>query len=182
MSQNKCIRFCLKLDKRSKIRVKEFLQLSWLNFHDRYLQFIVSDIFKFQNDQCPDYFDELFCPVGENGVITRSSNKKLKLPFRKTKLWIQSLSYAGRNTWTSLSDNLKSATSVNSFKHYIKEYFLKKLGTLKQKFIVNLSRYDNEVCNFLEFMQNRTSTVFTFFIVSISRFFSMLSIFPLRDF
>ena len=179
MSQNKCIRFCLKLDKRSKIRVKEFLQLSWLNFHDRYLQFIVSDIFKFQNDQCPDYFDELFCPVGENGVITRSSNKKLKLTFRKTKLWIQSLSYVGPNTWTSLPDNLKSATSVNSFKHYIKEYFLKKL---KQTFIVAPKSIRNKVCNFLEFMQNMISIVFTFFIVSISRFSPMLSIFPLRDF
>ena len=74
-SQN--IRPCLQLDKRSKIRVKEFLQLNWLNVHDRYLQFIVSGIFKFQNDQCPDYCEELFCPAGENGVITHSSNKKL---------------------------------------------------------------------------------------------------------
>ena len=54
MSQNKCIRFYLQLDKSSKICVKEFLQLNWLNVHDRYLQFIVSNIFKFQNDQCPD--------------------------------------------------------------------------------------------------------------------------------
>ena len=86
VSQNQCIRFCLQFDKRSKIRIKEFLQINWLNIHDSYLQFIVSDIFKFQNDQCPSYFDEFFCPVGENGVITRSSNKKLKLPFQKTKL------------------------------------------------------------------------------------------------
>ena len=34
-SQNKCIRFCLQLDKMSKIRVKYFLQLNWLNVHDR---------------------------------------------------------------------------------------------------------------------------------------------------
>ena len=54
--------------------------------HDRYLQFIVSDIFKFQNDQYPDYFHELFCPVGQNSVITRPSHKKLKLPYLKTKL------------------------------------------------------------------------------------------------
>ena len=50
-SQNKCIRFCLQLDKRSKIRVKEFLQLNWLTVHDTYLQFTVSDIFTFPNDQ-----------------------------------------------------------------------------------------------------------------------------------
>ena len=64
-------------------------------------------------------------------IITHSSNKKLKLPFRKTKLGIQSLSYVGPNTWNSLPNNLKSATSVNSFKHYIKEFFLKKLGNVE---------------------------------------------------
>ena len=64
----------------------------------RYLKFIVSDIFKFYNNQCPDYFHELFCAVGKNSVITRSSNKKLKLPFRKTKLGIQSIFFVGPNT------------------------------------------------------------------------------------
>ena len=46
-SQNKCIRFYLQLHKRSRIRFKVFLQLNWLNIHDRYLQFIVSHIFIF---------------------------------------------------------------------------------------------------------------------------------------
>ena len=54
---------------------------------------IVSDIFKFYNDQCPDYCNELFYPVGKNCVSTPSSIKKLKLTFQKTKLGIQSLSY-----------------------------------------------------------------------------------------
>ena len=52
-TQNKCIRFCLQLDKMSRICVNEFLELNWLNVHDRYLQFIVS-VFKFYNNQCPD--------------------------------------------------------------------------------------------------------------------------------
>ena len=34
-------------------------------------------IFKFCNDQCTDYLDELFRPIGENSVITRFSNEKL---------------------------------------------------------------------------------------------------------
>ena len=37
------------------------------------------------------------------------------------------------NTWKSLleeEDYLKSVTSVNSFKHYIKEHFLKKLDNI----------------------------------------------------
>ena len=77
------------------------------------------------------YFDELFCPVGENGIIMHSSNKKLKLTFQKPNLGVQGLSNIGPNTCNSLPDNLKSATSVNSFKHYIKKYFQKKLGNIE---------------------------------------------------
>ena len=56
----------------SRICVNEFLELNWLNVHDRYLQFIVSDIFKFYNNQCPDYFNEVFCPIDDN----RNSSSK----------------------------------------------------------------------------------------------------------
>ena len=34
-TQNECIRFCLQLDKISRICVKEFLELNWFNVHDR---------------------------------------------------------------------------------------------------------------------------------------------------
>ena len=122
-TQNKCIRFCLQLDKMSRICVNEFLELNWLNVHDRYLQFIVSDIVEFYNNQCPDYFNEVFCPVDNNGVATRCCNKKL--PFRKPKLRMQSLSYVGSSTWKKLPNTLKTATSVLSI---YKKYFLKKLG------------------------------------------------------
>ena len=67
-AQSKRIRFCLQGNKRSKICIKEFLQLNWLNVHYRYLHFIVPNILKFRNDQCSNYFDEFFCPVGENGI------------------------------------------------------------------------------------------------------------------
>ena len=72
-------RFCLQLDKRSKSRVKEFLQLNSLNFHDRNLQLIVSDIFKTQNDQCPDSFDERFSPIGENAIFSKNKTTNPKL-------------------------------------------------------------------------------------------------------
>ena len=141
---------------------KEFLQLHWLNVHERYLQFIVSYIFKFENDRCSDYFDELFCPVGENGVIVRYSNKKLKLPFQKTKVGIQSLSYVGTNTLNNLPDNLKSATNVNSSKHY--KYFLKMLG--KQN-----NDPKTKFGTFLEFMQNGISIVLPFSLFQYQDFF-----------
>ena len=127
-TENKCIRFCLQLDKMSRICVNEFLELNWLNVHDRCLQFIISDIFKFYNNQCLDYFNEIFCHADDNGVATRSCNNKLKLPSRKSKLGMQILSYVGPSTWNKLPNNLKTTTSVNCFKHDIKKYFLKKLG------------------------------------------------------
>ena len=126
-TQSKCIRFCLQLAKMSRIYVKEFLELNWFNVLDRYLEFIISDIFKFYDNQCPDYFNEVFCPVDDNGVATRCCNKKLKLSYRKSKLEMQSLSYVGPSTWNKLPNNLKTATSVKCFKHDIKKYFLKKL-------------------------------------------------------
>ena len=73
VTQNKCISFCLQLNKMSRICVKEFLELNWLNVPHRYLQFIVSDIFKYYNDifkyynnQCPDHFNEVFCTIDDN--------------------------------------------------------------------------------------------------------------------
>ena len=141
------------------------MQLNLLNVHDRYLKLIVSDIFKFQNDQCPDYFDEIFCPVGKNGVTTRSSNKKLKLPFWIAKLGIQILSYVGLNTWNSLLDNLQSATSINSFKHNIQEYFLKKVSNAEADIYSHtLGDTKTKFATFLEFMHIRMGTVFYLFL------------------
>ena len=79
--------------------MNEFLELNSLNVHDRCLQFIVSDIFKFYNNQCPDYFNDVFCPVDTNEVATCCCNKKLKLPFRTSKLGMQNLQYVGPSTW-----------------------------------------------------------------------------------
>ena len=82
----------------------------------------------FYNDPCSDFFNEVLCHVGDNDVITRSSNKRFKLLLRNTNLEIQNLSYVGVSTWSSFSDNLKYAISVNSFKINIMKYSLKKLG------------------------------------------------------
>ena len=34
---------------------------------------------KFYGNHCPDYFNEVFCPVDDNGVDKCCCNKKLKL-------------------------------------------------------------------------------------------------------
>ena len=45
--QNEYLRFRLQLDKMSRICMKEFIELNWFNFHNKYLQFTVSVISKF---------------------------------------------------------------------------------------------------------------------------------------
>ena len=49
--QNKCIRFCLQLDKMTHISHKEFEILGWLPVTDRFNQCINSIVFKYVNVQ-----------------------------------------------------------------------------------------------------------------------------------
>ena len=66
-----------------------------------------------------------FCSIlssDDNGVATRSCNKKLKLPFRNSKLEMQSLLYVGPSNWNKLLSNLKIATNVNCFKYALNAF------------------------------------------------------------
>ena len=100
-----------------RICAKECLELNWHNVYDRCLQFIVSDIFKFYKNQCPDYLNEVFCPADDNQVATRSCNR---LPFCRSKLGKQCLSYVGPSTWNKFPSSLKTTTNVNSTAQNIK--------------------------------------------------------------
>ena len=62
ISQNKCIRYCLKLDNRSHVSVVEFKKLNWLSTKERVCQCICVNIFKFFNDMLPEYTSEVFRP------------------------------------------------------------------------------------------------------------------------
>ena len=66
--QNKCIHFCLQLDKMSTISHKEFkLVITWFE------QSVISVVFKFINDSCQYYLDEVieFAPKGN--IILRNN-------------------------------------------------------------------------------------------------------------
>ena len=82
-SQNKCIRFCLQLDKTTHMSHKEFETLNWLPVTERFNQCINSIVFKYVNDQCPNYLNEVFQIAPENNIQTRGSFLKLKSPSAK---------------------------------------------------------------------------------------------------
>ena len=79
-SQNKCIRFYLKLNARSSIKTKDFEKISWLPIHERVSQCSLCSIRNFFTKNCPNYFDEIYVPLETNGVNTRSSCQKLNVP------------------------------------------------------------------------------------------------------
>ena len=126
-SQNKCIRFWLQLDKMTRISHKEFKILNWLRVTERFNQCINSIVFKYVNNQCPNYLHEIFQTAPENNIQTSGSFLKLKCPFHKTNAGQIVLSYIGPTIWNKTPDLLKRTNNLNTFKHNLKEQYLKEL-------------------------------------------------------
>ena len=124
--QNKCIRFCLQLDKVTHVSHKEFGTLNWLPVTERFNHFINSIAFKYFNNQCPNYLTEVFKTAPENNIQTSGSFLKLKCPFRKTAAGQIALSYIVLTIWSKTPDMLKRRKNLNTFKSNLKEHYLKK--------------------------------------------------------
>ena len=125
-AQNKCIRFCLNLNNRAHVGIKEFKDINWLPTKERFEQCTATNVFKFFDNSAPSYMSEMFSPVCQ-GRITRRSKNRLHLPFRKTNAGQNGLSYIGPRLWNSLQSGLKSSNNVNSFNHKIKDKFFNDL-------------------------------------------------------
>ena len=118
--QNKCIRFCLQLDSRRHIGIKEFEQLNWFPVFERFNQCICSNAFKFFNENCLPYLYDLYKPSGQDQINTRSSVLKLKHPSRSMCSGQNTLSYLTPTIWNNLPTCLKLSNSLNSFKRGVK--------------------------------------------------------------
>ena len=116
-AQNKCIRFCLKLNDRSSIKSEDFEKINWLSIHERVSQCSLCSIYKFFTKNCPNYFDEIYVPLKTNGVHKHSSYQKLNVPHQKTNVGQKALSYVGPLLWNNLNKTLETSTSLISKKH-----------------------------------------------------------------
>ena len=94
-TQNKCMRFCLRLDKLKHISHEEFERLNLLPVTYRFKQCVISIAFKYFNGQCPSYLNEAFDVATDSNFQLRNSFQKLKCPFRKTNNGQHALSYIG---------------------------------------------------------------------------------------
>ena len=73
VSQNNCVRFCLRLDKNTQVGVNEFKEINWLNLNDRFSQCVLSSIYKFFKSESPEYFNEIYFPAEPTNINTQSS-------------------------------------------------------------------------------------------------------------
>ena len=136
-AQNKCIRFCLKLDDRFRLKSKELEIINWLPVQERISQCAVCNVYKFFSKHFSDCFEELFSPTEETAIRARSSFQKLKIPRRKTNIGLTSLSYTVPASWSNLNENLKRSSSINDLKYKIKEFYFEEL---KKKKNMNLNK------------------------------------------
>ena len=105
--QNKCIRYCLQLDKMTHISKNEFETLNWLPIKDRFNEFINSIVFKYFTKQCPSYLNEVFELACPNSLRTRNSYLKLICPFQKTNMEQNAISFIGPSIWNKTPEVLK---------------------------------------------------------------------------
>ena len=81
VTQNKCIRFCLELQCRVLISNEHFQKLNWLPINQRFKQCATSTIFKFVQNKCSAYMNEVFRLPENIRINTRNSYLKLSHPF-----------------------------------------------------------------------------------------------------
>ena len=78
---NKCIRYCLQLDNKSRIGMKDFEKINWLwVLKDSVSTFVLTLCSNFFKETCPLYFHDIYRQSGQNQANTRSSVLKLKHP------------------------------------------------------------------------------------------------------
>ena len=126
VAQNKCIRYCLNLGNRAHIGTKEFEKINWLPTKERFEVCVCVGIFNFFVGAAPTYISEMYFPL-EQSQCTRRSFNKLWIPNQRTNRGLKILSYLGPRLWNTLPNFLKSAKSVNDFKHKLKESFFNSL-------------------------------------------------------
>jgi len=121
-AQNKCIRFCLKLNSYTHLDKQHFEEINWLPIQERINQHICVNVYKYFNQNAPTYMSDIFIPQ-KTLINTRNSMFRLKTQIKKSNMGQNSLSCLGPKLWNILPDEIKSSKSTNSFKHKVKNRF-----------------------------------------------------------
>ena len=135
-NQSKCIRYCLQLDNRSHIGMKDFEKINLLPISERFNQYLCSNAFKYFKETRPLYFHNIYKQSDQNQANTRSSAFETKNPLRNLCSGQNNLSYLTPIVWNSLPKELKLSNSLNNFKHRLKGHFFKLRNMEQYIFVV----------------------------------------------
>ena len=117
VTQNKWIRFCLKLQSREHISNEHFHKLNWLPINQRFQQCVTSTVFKSVQNKCPAHMNEVFRPSENMRISTKDSFLKLNHSFQKTSTGQKGLSYIGPTIWNRIAEIIMKTINLNTFKH-----------------------------------------------------------------
>ena len=82
-------------------------------------------MYKFNKKQIPSNFDDFFLPNNSSKYNLRSSSTgNFILPKNTCKYIEHSLSYRGPKLWNTLHNEIKNASSLNTFKGLLKIYLI----------------------------------------------------------
>ena len=112
----------------SHISKKEFKTINWLSIKERYNQCVNSIAFKYFDDQCPHYLNEVFMKAPQSNLLLRNSYQKLQQPSHETNIGQNALSFIGPALWNKVSKEIKRTTNLNAFKHNLKKHYLREFG------------------------------------------------------
>ena len=100
----------------------------------RFKQCVNAIVFKYFNEQCPNYLNELFTVAIENNFELIGNFQKLKCPFRKRNTDQLTLPYVGSPFWNKTPYTFKRTKNLNTIKHHMKKYFLNELKNCNNAF------------------------------------------------
>ena len=90
------------------------MKLNWLAINQRFKQWVPSIVFRFVQNKCPAYMNEVFRPVENIRINTRNSYLKFNHPFRKTSTRKNELFYTGPAIWNRIPNFEEK--KINTFK------------------------------------------------------------------
>ena len=120
--------FCIQLHKLKHISHEEFERLNWFPVTYRFKQCVNAIVFKYFNEQCPNYLNEVLDVAIENNFQSRCSFQKLKYPFCTTKPGQLVLSYIGPTFRNKTPVTLRRTKNLSTF------IFLNELKNCKNSF------------------------------------------------
>ena len=127
VTQNKIIRFVLKMDPRSHVGANEFKSIGWLPVSRRVDQIILNHVFKIRSGQSAQYMAENFIQaISLHSYGTRfRESRNFSIPKVK-RFGKKSFVYNGCILWNDLPSHIKKL-SIYDFKMTVKKHFLELL-------------------------------------------------------